>query len=240
MKPICTVAFMIFIGLVGIRVYASDSRPPIASAEKTGSSYFVPACTPEQRACSLLEIPQAAVARFTGEPNKSVDLKSYSITLDVRGKRIPAYVPAFEPETRTTRCGWSSRQRRFSYTSYFPVTRPGETNFVAVIKTVSDGPTVLNPVRGFDYGPIPLLTSLTVEQADALWGKAIKEKTASELWQQKTYQLDSININGIQKTFLLDCSFKNGRLSGYAISGRGIKNNRSPGVMDERIYGLGY
>ena len=103
----------------------------------------------------LEEIPPEATDSFLRRPTstlseqKNVDLEAlrqFSITLDRQGKDIQGvrkaaiiYIDRKGPQTKET-------------TKYYPLTRPGESNFVAVVLTKTNESAILNPIQGFNYG----------------------------------------------------------------------------------------
>lgn len=93
----------------------------------------------------------------------------------------------------------------------FMLTRPKESNAVAVVAVNPNGETVLNPVD-FSYGPIPALSSITMQQAHSLW--AVESDDSSRLsFNKPTYLLKSKT----GEDFFLDLVFENDHLKKYRV-----------------------
>lgn len=86
--------------------------------------------------------------------------------------------------------------------------RPGENNFVAVVKFEPGSPAILDP-EGFDYGPVPLLVNLTQAQANILWGLPISSNSSTI----STYRLTTFN----EQEFFLDVRFRANKIEKYRL-----------------------
>ena len=70
-----------------------------------------------------------------------------------------------------------------------PLTRPEESNVVALLLVFRDKSAELNPrTINPDYGSIPELGNITLEQTDQLWGSNGTDKTSNSC---RTYKLSS-------------------------------------------------
>ncbi len=104
---------------------------------------------------------------------------------------------------------------------YF-LTRPGEKNFVAIMRLETYRLPSINPEIGFDYGPIPLLEEMTIEQFDCLWGPDQKDPAESK--DLRTYKLSFVNTKSVTEEVLINCIFKDNHIQKYQILGPGLKN----------------
>ena len=124
------------------------------------------------------------------------DLRSWSIRREDIGK--------VEGPGDHTDCGMPEQ-----FAKEFLLTRPGETNVVAVIVVRMNGVSILNP-KGFEYGLIPALSELTMSQADELWGARQTEHPSGAL-NERTYKLATKG----NKEFWIDLTFEGQRLQKY-------------------------
>jgi hypothetical protein len=118
------------------------------------------------------------------------------------------------------RCCWG-RNENSKPTNLALLTRPGESNIVAVILIEGNGTYTLNP-PGFDYGPIPPLAKFGIETANQLWSSerlAIDKKNRI----QKSYHLIS-SIRSVVTDFYVDAVFENQLLRQYRVRSEGNTN----------------
>jgi hypothetical protein len=167
----------------------------------------MPACA---EAAFLGQIPSAQSATRDTSTHR---LASWSIRLDKKGKLVP------ENANVRLSCGVHDVSHTNKSIKEYPLTRSGEKNFVAIVR-VSFGSRmpILNPLHGFDYGPIPQPKDMTIAQAEALWGEKInvEEKCDSTL-SRRCYRLISTNRLREIKEFFIDCEFKDDRLIKYKV-----------------------
>lgn len=104
---------------------------------------------------------------------------------------------------------------------YF-LTRPGEKNFVAIMRLETYRAPSINPEIGFDYGPIPLLEEMTIDQFDCLWGPG--QKGPEESKDSRTYKLSFVNAKSVTEEVLINCIFKDNHIQKYQILGPELKN----------------
>ncbi len=144
-----------------------------------------------------------------------LDLRYFSVSIQRGYKNVSSQR---QPTQNAGRSAMLCHDRNISLTRYFPVTRPGEKNIVGIIHIVNNS-AILNPVSGFDYGPIPLLQDMKLAQADQLWAQKETEKASPSL---RVYRLNATDRSNQVTEFLLECSFdETGALNGYKIKGDG-------------------
>lgn len=97
------------------------------------------------------------------------------------------------------------------------LTRPNESNYVAVLQVDHGCPAILNP-DGFEYGPIPKLKDLTVLQADQLWGKAVNSDSSN---LEKIYRLAAAD----KSDYFLDTVFDETKLLKYRVRSHHVRGD---------------
>jgi hypothetical protein len=223
-------------------VYVITTSPALADLPNSSSSIegnkarpeygesdpeHVPPASPSLIDSVLDEIPAESTDSFlrraTAVSPRSVnvsleELRRFSITLDRQGKEIQG-VPG--PDIIST--DFEGPPKIYKY---YPLTRPGEANFVAIALTITDGAAILNPIQGFNYGPIPFLPKLTLAQADSLWGHAGHEEAPTPRIANRNYKLTAKNQHGEIKEFSITCIFRNDILYRYTISFEGVHDAR--------------
>jgi len=144
---------------------------------------------------------QASERRFGRD--KMTDLHNWSIPFK-DGVLIPHGKPSITVRTADgeIRC---ADQRP---TSYVFLTRPGESNFVAVLKVDQACPAILYP-EGFDYGPIPV-SNLNLAAVEQIWGPA---HVSTNNPDQKTYRLTSTD----NADYFLDAVYNQNKLNKYRV-----------------------
>lgn len=133
-------------------------------------------------------------------------LRSWSIMPEEIGKVI--HPPQDPPGNHGYR-----EQRR--WVTGYNLSRPGSARCVAVIEISQTGETVLNPLDGYNYGPIPSLQNMTLHEADTLWsdGPKTDDDSASQGTVERTYRFVSPN----KKEFSLDVVFTKNHIAKYRL-----------------------
>lgn len=219
---------------VAISPALADSPKPETAAVKPSKLNYstdvsddevehLPPASPKLIEQVLEEIPPNSVDRFlqiqtaSNENPEDQDLAETSITLDRKGKDIKG-VPK---PVQLSICPLSGLHKS-EHLKYYPLTRPGKDNFVAVVATAKNQASILNPIQGFNYGPIPFTPKMTSEQAESLWGKPVSEKRLGPNDIERTYKLVSKNQRNERREFVFECIFRTGRLFRYKIRSAGI------------------
>lgn len=96
---------------------------------------------------------------------------------------------------------------------YFTLQRPDASNIVAIVRVDTDGRCMLNPESSGDYGPIPSLGTLSLSQADLLWGPPVQTKSVAA----RSYHLIFVG-KGSELNFHLDVEFQNQHVLRYKLS----------------------
>ncbi len=131
-------------------------------------------------------------------------LRTWSIpTTLIEGKPVPEPVR----NAGETVC----RGRRWP--SYIFLTRPDESNFVAVLEYEPGTAAELYP-KGFDYGRIPNLNEFSPSLAALLFAPS---DALTNTLQERTYRLTTAKPYALE--FFLDLVFENNRLKKYKIRG---------------------
>lgn len=206
-----------------------------AALAATAEELFIPPPNDKERHALLEQVPSSMRATFLSESdpvqNSKGDLPNYSITLDQRGKRI-ARPPSYFHSKLLHDDDDGSPVIRKGAPKYCFATRPGSSNIVAVIETVENDLNYLNPLRGFNYGPIPRLSQLTTTKADILWGKPAKQESLQNE-EKRIYHLVSRNVKSEISDIFIDCRFCNSLLCRYKISGPTIDSHHPFDSMND-------
>jgi hypothetical protein len=101
--------------------------------------------------------------------------------------------------------------------SYRFLTKPKSSQITAVLKVFQACPAILNP-GGFEYGPIPELKKLTVNDAQILWGKPL---SSSDDHLTKTYRLQDAN----DAEYLLDLKFEKKKIVEYRVRSQQLRGD---------------
>lgn len=138
------------------------------------------------------------------------DTNKEMISPDIQKMRSHSILPdgilAKPPQDTPPNCG---------FTEYVPhndiwVKRPESRCCVALIRISEKGKASLNP-DGFIYGPIPNISKMTRQQADALWQAEPIPTSGSEV----TYKLTSFNYK--PEDVYIDVVFANDRVDKYRL-----------------------
>lgn len=119
---------------------------------------------------------------------------------------LPDSILANPPQDTPPNCG---------FTEYVPhndiwVKRPESRCCVALIRISEKGKASLNP-DGFIYGPIPKISEMTRQQADALWQAEPVPTSGSEV----TYKLSSFSDK--PEDVYIDVVFQNNKVDRYRL-----------------------
>ena len=90
------------------------------------------------------------------------------------------------------------------------VKRPGSRCCVALIRISESGRAILNP-EGFAYGPIPKISEMTRQQADALWQSDVQPSTDGVV----TYKLTSFSDK--PEAVFIDVKFSNEKVDQFRL-----------------------
>jgi len=104
----------------------------------------------------------------------------------------------------------------------YPLKKPKQNNVVAVLEVEPNGEYTLNPAGLANYGPIPALSSLTVSEANQLWGHTSNSdvRNSFEPSTKKTYDLGFARSD--KNSVQLDLVFKHNLLQSYRVRTKDI------------------
>ncbi|HIA55133.1 MAG TPA: hypothetical protein EYN91_24120 [Candidatus Melainabacteria bacterium] len=154
----------------------------------------------------------SAICKPESTPNPE-ELASFSI----KGQ------PSTEDSTKKKDNLFVCTFRKVHNFDYFYLSKPKQQNIVAVLRVSKEREAVLNP-DGFEYGPIPPLSEMSISVADCLWGDKDENidgniKSADGITIERTYYL--VSDNQVFKDFFIDIVFERGLCQKYQVRSRG-------------------